>query len=119
MDHIIVHFEIPATDQEALAAFYRDLFGWKFEHWEGGEYWTIETAPERRGANGGMMRRQTPEQQPINYISVESVEQYSRKIEDLGGTIVMPRTEVPNMGFFAIGVDPQGNSFGIWEPKMA
>ena len=116
MDHSIVHFEIPATDPEALAAFYHGLFGWKLERWEGGgDYWMIETAPENRGMNGGMMRRERPEQQPINYISVESVAEFSRKIEDLGGTITMPKTEVPKMGYFALAVDPQGNRFGVWE----
>jgi len=55
--HTIVHFEIPADDVEKLAKFYRQLFGWKIEKWEGIDYWMIETAPEGEGVNGGMMKR--------------------------------------------------------------
>jgi predicted enzyme related to lactoylglutathione lyase len=35
MDHTIVHFEIPADDPERAARFYRDLFGWKIDKYEG------------------------------------------------------------------------------------
>ncbi len=41
----VVHFEIHATDPEALVAFYSGLFGWSFTRAEGMEYWLIETGP--------------------------------------------------------------------------
>lgn len=118
MNHTIVHFEIPANDVEKLAGFYRSLFGWKVERSPGPmEYWLIETAPEGQGVNGGMMRREAQEQVVTNYISVESVEDFSRKVAQLGGKVVMPKQEVPEMGYFAICLDPEGNCFGIWEEK--
>lgn len=117
MNRTIVHFDIPAGDVEKLAGFYRSLFGWRVEKAEGMDYWMIETAPQGQGLNGGMMPRQAPEQTPTNYVQVESVEQFSRSVEELGGKVVMPKQEVPEMGFFAICLDPEGNSFGIWEDK--
>ena len=75
--HTIVHFEIPADDVEKLRKFYTELFGWKIERVPGPvEYWGIETVPVdehgtpiRPGVNGGMMKKEHPEQRPVNYIA--------------------------------------------------
>ena len=118
MDHTICHFEIPADDPEALAQFYRELFGWDIGLFEGlMEYWYIKTAPEGEGVNGGMMRRQHPQQGIMNYILVESVDEYAKKAESLGATIHMGKTAVGDMGWFAILMDPQHNCIAIWETK--
>src|SRR3972149_10712057 len=102
MNHTIIHFEIPANDPEKLAGFYRSLFNWKIEKFPGPmEYWSLETAPEGEGVNGGMMRRQMPSQTPTNYFNVESVDDYSRQVLEVGGQVVVPKQEVPDMGFFA------------------
>ena len=123
VDHTIVHFEIPADNVEKLRKFYTKLFGWKIEKMPGPmEYWNIETVPVdergmpvRPGVNGGMMRRENPEQKPINYIAVESVDEYSKKIEALGGKVIVPKQEIPEIGWWALALDPEGNPFGVFE----
>jgi len=62
-----------------------------------------------------MMKKEDPEQSPVNYISVESVDEYSEKIGDLGGRVILPKQEVPGIGWFALALDPEGNLFGIFE----
>jgi predicted enzyme related to lactoylglutathione lyase len=125
MDHTIVHFEIPAYDLEKMRSFYSRIFGWKIEKYGEMDYWTIETVPTddkgnptRPGVNGGMMKKQNPDHKAVNYILVESVEEYSRKIEENGGKIIVPKTEVPNIGWWAMALDPEGNQFAIMESKM-
>ena len=121
VDHTIVHFEIPADDVEKLRKFYGQLFGWKIEKMPGPvEYWGIQTVPVnekgepiRSGVNGGMMKKQNPEHKPVNYILVESVDEYVRKIESLDGKIVVPKMEVPGIGWGALALDPEGNQFAI------
>ena len=121
MDHTIVHFEIPADDVEKLRKFYSELFGWKIEKMHGPmDYWGIATIPiddkgmpVRPGVNGGMMKRQNPEHKPVNYIAVESVDEYVKKIEDLGGKVIVPKMEVPGIGWWASALDPEGNQFAI------
>jgi hypothetical protein len=51
----------------------------------------------------------------VNYVSVDSVTEFSKKIEKLGGKICMAKTAVPQMGYFAVCQDTEGNSFGIWQ----
>lgn len=71
--------------------------------------------PLRPGVNGGMMKRQHPEHKPTNYIAVESVDDYARRIESLGGKITVPKMEVPGVGWWAMAIDPEGNQFAILE----
>jgi len=118
-----VHFEIPASDVEKLREFYSKLFDWKFEKAEGAmEYWLITTVPtdesgmpKEPGVNGGMMKKQDPNQTVTSYISVESVDEYSKKVQQLGGKVVMQKQEVPGMGYFAVCLDPEGNVFALWQ----
>jgi len=121
VDHTIIHFEIPADDVEKLRKFYSDLFGWKIEKTPGPmDYYMIQTIPTdekgmpvRPGVNGGMMKRQNPDHKPVNYVAVESVDEYSKRIEALGGKVIVPKMEVPGIGWWAFAVDPEGNQFAI------
>ncbi len=113
----IVHFEIPTDDLERARTFYGDLFGWKFENYQDSEYWVITTTDEKgeKAIGGGMMQRQQPQQPITNYIDVPSIDEYAGKVEKLGGKVVMPKTAVSGMGYFAICLDTENNAFGIWE----
>lgn len=123
VDHTIVHFEIPAYNMEKLSKFYSKLFGWRiFKTPDPIEYWGIQTIPVdekgmllRNGVNGGLMKRQDSEHKPVNYIAVESVDEYSKKIEELGGRIFVPKMEVFGVGWWASAFKPDGNQFAIME----
>ncbi len=113
----IVHFEIPADDVKRAQKFYTELFGWQIEKAGPMDYWMIntKTSENEPGINGGMMARQNPQHSPVNYIDIPSVDEYMTKVENLGGKIVMPKTAVEGMGYFAICLDTENNPFGIWE----
>lgn len=114
--HTIVHFDIPAENIEKMKKFYSKLFSWKIERVAGPiEYYLIETAPEGKSVGGGMAKKMVPNQQPMNYILVESVDDYSKKVEKLGGKIIVTKQTVPGMGHLAVALDPEGNTFGLWE----
>jgi len=114
--HTIAHFDIPAENIEKMKKFYSELFGWKIERVGGPiEYYLIETAPEGKGVGGGMAKKEHPSQHPMNYILVESVDEYSKKVEKLGGKIIVPKQTLPGMGYLAVAIDPEGNTFGLWE----
>jgi len=75
--------------------------------------------PTRPGVNGGMYEKKdagSPDRAiPINYISVESVEEYSKKVTALGGKILVPKMEIAGIGWWALAEDPDGNKFGMLE----
>jgi predicted enzyme related to lactoylglutathione lyase len=113
----IVWFEIPADDVERAKSFYGALFGWKIEKVPGmTDYWHLDTGGSDDAPDGGVMKRQEPQQQGItNYIGVASVDESAAKVEKLGGKICMPKTAVPQMGYFVICRDPENNTFALWE----
>lgn len=118
----IINFEIPVDDVERAKKFYTDLFGWKIEKFSGSgsggrEYWFVTTTDEKgnKGLDGGLRRRQKPQNQVTNFIDVKSVDEYCSKVEQLGGKVDVTKMAVPGMGYLAYCLDTEGNSFGIWE----
>jgi predicted enzyme related to lactoylglutathione lyase len=118
----IVYFQIPSDDIERSKKFYTQLFGWKIDKSpeantpEGMENWSITTTDHngKEALGGGMSKRQMPQQQITNFIDVRSVDEYLSKVERLGGKVVVPKTAVPGMGYYAVCLDTENNSFGIF-----
>ena len=85
---------------------------------EGMEYWLISTVDDKgnNAVGGGMTKRQSPQQQGItNFFDVKSIQEYSARVEQLGGKIITPKMPVPGMGYFAVCTDTENNGFGIFE----
>ena len=114
----IVHFDIPADNLERAKKFYKDLFDWDIESVPGPmEYYNIATTNENQeaGVGGGMGQRQQPGTGITNYIGVSSVDEYIKKVEQLGGRTIMPKTTIPGFGYLAVFLDTENNSLGLWE----
>ncbi|MEW6350302.1 MAG: VOC family protein [Thermodesulfobacteriota bacterium] len=112
--HTFCHIEIPADDLKSLQQFYSELFGWNLQKVPGEmDYYIEEQKPEAFGI--GMMQRQAPEHGMVPYVLVEDVARSLEKAVALGATVIMPRTAVPAMGWFAVFMDPQKNAMGIWQ----
>jgi len=105
----VVHFEIYGDKPEQLIEFYKNVFGWKFEKWGPMDYWIIKTG-EGPGIDGGLGKQKNP---GINTIDVSDVDKYIEKITKAGGTVIVPKTTMPGIGYLAFFKDPQGNVFGI------
>ena len=116
----VVHFEIPADDVERAQKFYTELFGWKIEKYTGPfsmDYWMVMTAAEKgeKALDGGMMKRQHPEQPITIYVDVPSIDDYTDKVKKLGGQMAFPKTAVPGVGYFAACLDTEKNVFALWQ----
>jgi predicted enzyme related to lactoylglutathione lyase len=79
------------------------------------DYWLIETSPDGQGIGGGMMKRQAPEQGPVNHIGVESVDEHLEKAGRLGATVIVPKMAVAGVGYIAVVLDPHGNPLGLYK----
>ena len=110
------HMELNTNDLEGARSFYLGMFDWETEDWpmpNGGNYVMIKTG---EGPGGGMMK--SPVEHPpmwAIYINVDEIEASCKKAEELGGKVIMGKTAVGEMGFFAVLQDPQGAVFAIWE----
>jgi uncharacterized protein len=124
----VVHFEIPVDDMEAAKRFYGELFGWGLQAYgDGNDYLlaaTTEVGPDFRptepGAiNGALMQRGADAPAPVVVIEVDSLDEYLGRVEEAGGEVVRPKSEVPSMGYYAYVRDGQGNVIGLWETMVA
>ena len=112
----VTHFEIPADDMQRASAFYKKVFGWQFNEWEGQPYWLINTGDSQSpGINGRMMKKRDPMQQVVNSINVKNIDEAIRSVEQNGGKIVVPKTMLPGAGWLAYFKDTEENIFGIMQ----
>lgn len=113
----IIHLEIPAEDRDATARFYREVFGWSFTHVDESMSYPY-TLFMTDNIGGGYA--QVGELQPgdvIVYVESADIEADLRKIEELGGKTVVPRTEITDVGWFAIFSDPTGNKLALFREE--
>jgi predicted enzyme related to lactoylglutathione lyase len=110
--------ELMTEDTAAASAFYTKLLGWHAKG-SGGDpaYTEFHAGPT---AVGGMMK--TPDSAKamgakpmwMPYIGVDQVDSSVKQIEGLGGKVVRPASDIPNVGRFAVVTDPQGAVFAVF-----
>ena len=114
----VVHFEIGLDEAERALSFYREVFGWQAQKWEGPEdYWLLVTGDEGPGINGGLYRRHEGMRfnAYVNTIDVPSIEDYLARVEAAGGKAVTKKITLPGVGYLAYCQDTEGNTFGIMQ----
>lgn len=122
MSDRVVHFEIPYEDGDRARAFYGEAFGWDLQAWSEGEYTLVTTGPTgESGAsepgfiNGGMFEREAPLGSPVIVIAVDDIDASLATVERLGGTTVVAKQPVGDMGWAAYFKDPEGNLMGLFQ----
>ena len=119
MANPFVHIELHTDSLGKAKAFYGELLDWQLNDVPMGEG-TYTSIGVGEGTGGGMMNNPAPgvPSHRLAYINVSNVAAASAKAEKLGATIVQPKTEVPDMGWFSIITDPTGAAVGLWQAKQ-
>jgi uncharacterized protein len=108
--------ELTTTDPNAAKQFYQELFGWKMEDGpvQGMDYTVVSAGGQQVGGLMGM-----PENMPKSppswgaYVTVENVDATAKKVEELGGKVLMQPHDIPDVGRFAFVQDPQGATISV------
>jgi uncharacterized protein len=119
----VVHFEVPFDDGDRARNFYKEAFGWQIMEMPDMGYTIVMTGPssdtgptEPGFINGGMLARgQAATPGPVIVVDVESIEVALERINELGGSTLVGKTPVGDMGFAAYVRDTEGNAVGLWE----
>ncbi len=112
--------ELMTTDVDAAKAFYTKLFGWNTEEMPmPGMTYTVVKAGGKEV--GGIMAipKEAGGMPPMwhAYVTVDDVDATARTAEQLGGKILMPPTDIPDVGRFSVLQDPQGAMINIIKYK--
>jgi hypothetical protein len=104
--------ELLTRDFEGSRKFYADLLGWEMKSNPMGEgdYMVIKAGGQ--GVGGIMtMPKQVPAEVPSHwslYVTVDDVDARAKKAAELGAQVIVPPTDIPNVGRFCTIQDPQG-----------
>ena len=117
-----VWYDLMTSDPDSAVDFYTRMAGWGTAPWEGqGDPYTMWT--NSGTPLGGVVplpaEAQEAEVPPywMAYVSVPDTLATVQQAEELGGSVVVPATEIPNVGHFAILHDPQGGAFTAFSPR--
>jgi uncharacterized protein len=122
----VMRFEIAAQDMGRSKKFYEEIFGWKIAKTDepdsqGDDYYDIDSGKELPGIEGGLMKATAQLKEGksgfICSIDVPDLDGSLKKIEELGGKILRPKTAADEMGWFAYAEDPDGNVFAVMQFK--
>lgn len=118
MPNPICHWELMVDDVARSRAFYGKVFDWRFEIDPGNEYTMIHTGRE---PGGGMMARppMAPTAALNTYVEVATIDGTLPKVIAAGGMVIVPKTEIPGVGWFAMFVDLDRIPIGIFETRAA
>jgi predicted enzyme related to lactoylglutathione lyase len=113
----IVHIDIPTTNRAVTAEFYATLFGWEFRHDTYPYTWFFA-----ENINGGFVdlvaglepvREVLKEGDVVLYLPSDDIDLDLKRIETLGGTILLPKTRANEGHYIAIFADPNGVRLGL------
>lgn len=122
--------ELGTTDDEGAKKFYAELLGWTFKEGDvpsgGGE---CEGVPMKYaeiiagGRPAGGVYKMGPEfggapSHWMSYVAVDDVDASAKRVEELGGKVCVPPTDIPNVGRFSVINDPTGATLSLITLKM-
>jgi predicted enzyme related to lactoylglutathione lyase len=113
-----IWYELLTTEPDAAAHFYSAVVGWSFvdSGMSGGDYRFFSYADK---GIGGMLHITPADCEKgarpcwLGYIGVTDVDATTASIRDAGGTVLIPPTDIPDVGRFALLTDPQGHPFYV------
>ena len=111
-------FEVSSPDPERAQRFYAELFGWQVAtDPETGGYGLVDTAAGESAIGGGIGPVEEGDTAGVRiYVRVDDLEAALQRAERLGGTRLVPPTDLPaGYGRFALFADPDGNAVGLWD----
>jgi uncharacterized protein len=109
--------DVATPDVAGAKAFYTALFGWTFDDQQmaGGTY---SICMLEGGAVAGLYPASAEQAGTpcwFAYVAVDEVERTVADIEVLGGRVLAQPTELPGTGRMAVGADPEGAVFCLWQ----
>ena len=112
--------ELVTSDQKSSGSFFSQLFGWSRKEVDAGPF-GIYTLFQRNGQDVAGMMNPTPDT-PGNgsfwhsYIAVEDIELCVKRVPLLGGSLVVPPRDIPDVGRVCVVADPTGAITHLMQP---
>ncbi|MFB7504785.1 VOC family protein [Streptomyces broussonetiae] len=121
-DDSLVWVELHTGDPESAVGFYHRLFGWRSAEMKapGMTYRVLSIAAgdQQEGSFGGVAPLQdSPQARWMPYFAVADVDATATAVQDNGGTVLMPPSDLPDVGRVAWLTDPTQAAFAVLKPN--
>lgn len=105
-------YELTTSDVEGAKTFYGKLFKWEFQEYDGDPAAQYNMIQANNKEVAGIMKTppECSDHPPAwgGYVTVDDIDQTAEKLVSLGGKVLVPPTDIPNVGRFCVFSDPQG-----------
>lgn len=120
MSNPVMRWQILTRQPKRLEEFYSALFGWRISADNALGYMTVDTKT-KEGIPGGMWPLEEKEGHSMVqlFVRVDDVRAHARKVENLGGRMILPPQTLPDGDEMAIAIDPDGIPFGIFRDQRS
>lgn len=106
--------DLGSPDLEATAAFYGDLFAWRFQPvMDGYGFWQVDG---KTVAAAGVLMDEGPNPGWIVYFHAPDCDATAKAVEAEGGTVRAQPCDIEGHGRMAQFTDPAGAEFAAWQP---
>lgn len=117
---MVAWVDLQTPDLDKARGFYGELLGWTFVGGDAPDYGFYTTAHSGGRKVAGMAklgpRSPFPPMWSV-YFGTDSADATAAKVQEAGGEIVAPPTDVMEEGRMAYFKDPTGVWFGAWQPR--
>jgi predicted enzyme related to lactoylglutathione lyase len=113
-NHPIVHIQIPVSTLEDGSKFYSELFGWQTQVMAEFNYGGWQTGDGVGGGFAPVGDDGAEAGDVLVHVGTDDINRDLAKVATLGGQTVVPKTEIPGIGWFAVFTDPIGNRIGLY-----
>jgi predicted enzyme related to lactoylglutathione lyase len=110
--------ELMTPDEKKALAFYEGVFGYTHDSMDMGPQGTYYLLKKGEVMRGGLMRAPMPATPPLwmPYVAVADCDATAAKAGSLGAQVIVPPTDIPNVGRFAAIIDAQGACIAFMKP---
>lgn len=111
-----VWYDLMTSDIAEAKKFYTELAGWKTQRWTRGEYDLLSASDQMVGGIMRLPKEDAAAGRPphwLGYIDVASADATAEKAKQLGGKVMVPPRDIPEVGRFSVMADPQGAAFAV------
>jgi predicted enzyme related to lactoylglutathione lyase len=120
VNNLGTYFEIPVIDLKRAIVFYSFLFDCEFSTGKihGLEMAFFPFSKDKQGITGALVKGKpyTPSKDgSLIYFSTSDIEKTLNRVIEKSGTVLFPRTLVPNLGYSAEFEDSEGNRIALFE----
>ncbi len=107
----VIHVEVVGDDGAKLQKFYSEVFDWSLDTNNPGGYGMYR---QEGGLTGGIGAAQNGQPGHVTfYVHADDPEATLKRVEERGGRVLMPLTEVAPETRIALFADPEGHVVGL------